>query len=156
MNDNYRIRVGVVLIEQSKILLVKMHRENSRDIYVLPGGGVHHKESLVEAAIREIKEETNLDIKLVKILYLKSLHSCDDGSIEIIFLGKISGGLLKKGYDPEDKGKNILKEVNFLDISNLKNINFHPKQLKNILEEDFKNGFRNDVVYLGNFEYPES
>jgi len=57
----YRIRVGVVLIEDGKILLTKMHRENSEDIYVLPGGGIEPKENLIEGAIREVKEETNLD-----------------------------------------------------------------------------------------------
>ncbi len=152
----YRIRVGVVLIEDGKILLTKMYRENSEDIYVLPGGGIEQKENLIEGAIREVKEETNLDAEIIKTLYLKTLFTEDNNNtLEIIFLGKITGGNLQKGFDPEDKGANVLKEVVFENLNTLKEINFHPKQLKTLLIEDWKIDFSKDTKYLGNFEYPE-
>jgi len=73
----------------------------------------------------------------------------------MIFLGKITGGNLQKGFDPEDKGTNVLKEVVFENLNTLKEINFHPKQLKTLLIEDWKIYFSKDTKYLGNFEYPE-
>ena len=55
------VRVGIMLIKDNKVLL---HKNDNRDNYCLPGGGVHFLESSEEAIIREIKEETGLDIKV--------------------------------------------------------------------------------------------
>ena len=55
------VRVGIMLIKDNKVLL---HKNDNRDNYVLPGGGIHFLESSEEAIIREIKEETGLDIKV--------------------------------------------------------------------------------------------
>jgi ADP-ribose pyrophosphatase YjhB (NUDIX family) len=155
MKSITRIRVGVIILDKNKILTVKMNRENSKDIYVLPGGGVKNKEDIFDAAVRETKEETNLNIKIIKILYLKSLYSYEDNALEIILLGKIKKGELRKGFDPEEKGRNIIKEVKFIEVSKLKKINFHPKQLKGLIEKDIKEEFKNHTIYLGNFQYPE-
>lgn len=54
--NNYRKNSDKIL----KILLVKRKIEPYRDCYALPGGFVKHKETLVQAATRELKEETNL------------------------------------------------------------------------------------------------
>jgi len=157
MESKGRIRVGVVLIKEGKVLVIRMYRENSEDIYVFPGGGVDGGEDIFSAAIRETKEETNLDIDIKKILYLKSLYAKDnDNALEIVLLGNIIGGELEKGHDPEDKGKNVLKEVLFVDIKNLHNLNFHPKQLRNLLKDDFRSNFEVDTRYLGNYKYPEN
>lgn len=150
-----RLRVGVVLIEEAKVLVVRMHREEGEDIYVFPGGGVDENEGIFEAAIREVKEETNLNLEIVKILYLKDLYSDNDRAVEIVMLGKIKGGSLAKGRDPEDKGKNILKDIGFIDIKDIEKLNFHPKQIKDILYSDFKKNFSEDTKYLGRFKYPE-
>ena len=156
MDTKYRIRVGAVLIKDERVLVTKMHRENADDIYVLPGGGVNKNEDIFSAVIRETKEETNLDISIQKIIYLKTLYTKNnDNALEIVLLGKILGGELKKGHDPENKGKNILKEVRFVDFNEFGGLNFHPKQLKNLLKQDFKNNFESDTRYIGNHEYPE-
>lgn len=156
MTTNSRIRVGVVLLDDSnKIIVVRMHRENSSDIYVLPGGGVENGEGLFEAAIRETKEETHLNIEITKILYLKSLYTSTENALEVILLGKIKSGIIAKGFDPEEKGKNTLKEVLLVRVADLKDLNFHPTQLKELLADDVKQGFNKSAVYLGNFKYPE-
>ena len=55
------IRTGIMIIKDNKILL---HKNDNKDNYCLPGGGVKFLESSEEAIIREIKEETGLDIKV--------------------------------------------------------------------------------------------
>ncbi|MFH1376875.1 MAG: NUDIX hydrolase [Candidatus Woesearchaeota archaeon] len=156
MTHKTRIRIGIVLLDGTKILLVKMHRENAKDIYVLPGGGIHKGEDIFEAAIRETKEETNLDIKIKKILYLKSLYAEEENSLEIILLGQIKKGKLQVGYDPEEKGKNVLADVQFIELNELKNLNFHPKQIRTLLKKDHDKNFKDGATYLGNFKYPEN
>jgi len=59
-----RTRVGVFIInDQAEMLLI--HRWNGpREYFVVPGGGQDPGESNQETAIRETKEETNLDVTL--------------------------------------------------------------------------------------------
>jgi 8-oxo-dGTP diphosphatase len=63
----YKVRLGVVLIRDGRILLV---RQNHHPFWVFPGGTLEPGEGLDECAIREMKEEINLDVRIVKVLYL--------------------------------------------------------------------------------------
>jgi 8-oxo-dGTP diphosphatase len=149
------IRIGVVILEGSKVLTTRMHREGSEDVYVLPGGGVEHGEGVIDAAVREVKEETCLDIEVKKILYIKNLYTTEGHFTELIVLANVISGELSLGNDPEEKGKNKLKAVEFIDLDDLETLNFHPRQLRKLLKEDYNNNFDNDAHYLGIFEYPE-
>ncbi len=51
---------------RSEMLLTKSHKWNGK--YVIPGGHIELGESAVEAAHREIREETNLEIRDLEIL----------------------------------------------------------------------------------------
>ena len=56
----------------SKILVGKLRAEKIKDFggieYVFPGGGVEENENLEKAVIREAKEETGLNVKIVKLI----------------------------------------------------------------------------------------
>lgn len=68
--EKQRPRIGsAVLVEKDgKFLLGERNKKNCNGYWVIPGGGVKWGETIKEAAIREIKEETNLDIDLVKLI----------------------------------------------------------------------------------------
>jgi ADP-ribose pyrophosphatase YjhB (NUDIX family) len=55
----------VAIIDNGKVLLTK--REDF-EVWCLPGGGVEDGESLAEAAIREAKEETGVDVELTRLV----------------------------------------------------------------------------------------
>ena len=55
----------IAVIDNGKILLTK--REDF-EVWCLPGGGVEDGESLAEAAIREAKEETGVDVELTGLV----------------------------------------------------------------------------------------
>lgn len=59
------VAVNVAVIQDGKILLTK--REDF-EIWCLPSGGVEEGESLTEAAIRETKEETGIDVELTRLV----------------------------------------------------------------------------------------
>ncbi len=70
MEKIIKVGVGVMIKDGNKILLG--HRSAKRkdtggiyepDTWTLPGGKQEYDETVIETAIREIKEETNLDIK---------------------------------------------------------------------------------------------
>lgn len=59
------LAVNVAVIDEGKILLTK--REDS-EAWILPSGGVEEGESLAQAAIRETKEETGVDVELTRLV----------------------------------------------------------------------------------------
>ncbi|KAA3656899.1 MAG: NUDIX domain-containing protein [Chloroflexi bacterium] len=63
-----RQRVSLYFVRDGKLLLIYRWK-NGRSFHVLPGGGVEPGETLVEAAHREAKEETNFDIELGPLLW---------------------------------------------------------------------------------------
>lgn len=69
--------VGVrVLVERGDQFLLVRHR-GGRDPWSLPGGGVDHRETLVEAALREVREEGGCPAELRHLLGV--YHSFGEG-----------------------------------------------------------------------------
>ena len=62
-NENYEYKFGAsaIVVSGDKYLLIQRGKEPSKGLYSFPGGHVEPGESLEDAAVRELKEETNLD-----------------------------------------------------------------------------------------------
>jgi ADP-ribose pyrophosphatase YjhB (NUDIX family) len=60
--------VDTIIQKDSQILLVKRKKEPFKGFLAFPGGFVNEGERIEDAAKREAKEETSLDIELVDIL----------------------------------------------------------------------------------------
>jgi 8-oxo-dGTP diphosphatase len=94
-------RVFGAIIQDGHILMVH-HRHDGRDYWTLPGGGVELGEAPDEAIIREVKEETYLDVTVDRLLFDQNAELA--GGVrrrESCFLLKIGGGELGVGSDPE-------------------------------------------------------
>ncbi|MFL8937169.1 NUDIX hydrolase [Rossellomorea oryzaecorticis] len=76
-----------------KVLLVKNTGKNG-SYYTLPGGAAEPGETLEEAAIREVKEETGLDAEIRDIFSVGEGFFEDRGhhTVFFTFRGKITGG----------------------------------------------------------------
>lgn len=70
-NIRFHITVKGIVIYHGQILILKRTRPSTDGLgyWELPGGGLEYKETPHEALIRELKEETNLDIKILKPVY---------------------------------------------------------------------------------------
>lgn len=66
--DLPKIGIGVVLVNNSGKILVGKRKGSHAQFYSIPGGHFEMGETFEEAAIREIKEETDLDISNPKVI----------------------------------------------------------------------------------------
>ena len=64
MDKTAQCAVGAIVVRDGAILLVRRDREPARGQWSLPGGRVHAGEALTEAVVREVKEETGLDVEV--------------------------------------------------------------------------------------------
>ena len=67
----FHITVKAIVIYKGKILVVKRTRPSTDGLgyWELPGGGLEYGETPHEALVRELKEETDLNIKIIKPVY---------------------------------------------------------------------------------------
>lgn len=100
----------IIEIESKGIILIK--RKNPPHGWAIPGGFVDYGESLEEAAIREAKQETNLDVELIKQFHTYSNPTRDPRhhSISTVYIAKAKGM-------PE--AKNDALEIGIFNASNL-------------------------------------
>jgi 8-oxo-dGTP diphosphatase len=57
------LAVSAAIIRAGKVLVVRRARSPAQNLYTFPGGAVEIGETLNEAAIREVREETSLTIE---------------------------------------------------------------------------------------------
>lgn len=92
MENVMQVRVTGILIEGEKLLLVKQKVANRN--WSLPGGRVENGEMLEEAMIREMREETGLEVKIKKLLYVCDKPDASPSLLHITFLlEKLTGKL---------------------------------------------------------------
>jgi 8-oxo-dGTP pyrophosphatase MutT (NUDIX family) len=95
------MRAQVVLIENGRVLMVRLQRPG-RSFWVLPGGAIESGETPQEAAIREVREETGLQVTIDRLLFVEEPRTV--GDIEIrsprhTFLVRRIGGNLAPQLD---------------------------------------------------------
>ena len=148
--ESISLGVRIIIAKNNQVVIVRQRKLNNRDVYIFPGGGIQKGEDIFSAAERELKEETHLRAKIAKLLYIKELFSPGLHSIEFYVLARAVKGRLKLGIDPElADNRQVLQEVLWMSMSQLKKLNFYPKELREKLYSDWKSNFENITSYLG-------
>jgi 8-oxo-dGTP diphosphatase len=96
------VGVGVVLVQDGKVLLVQRGRDPGRGLWAVPGGKIRHGEPMREAARRELLEETGLKVEVGDVVWVGEYLEADDHIVLIDFAGSVMGGELRAGDDAED------------------------------------------------------
>jgi 8-oxo-dGTP diphosphatase len=79
MNDAPRIGVGVIIRKDERVLLLHRAGGHGSDSWSTPGGHLDHGETLEQCAIREVMEETSVEIHNVRFLALTNDVFADEG-----------------------------------------------------------------------------
>jgi len=117
------VGVGVVIINEKKqVVLVKRGNEPKKGLWAIPGGSVELGEQVSETAIREVKEECNIDIELKDLLGVVDLILKDkDGKVQyhyilIDYLAQCRSGFLRPGSDVSEAEWYYQHQLEKLDI----------------------------------------
>ncbi|SDN09558.1 ADP-ribose pyrophosphatase YjhB, NUDIX family [Fictibacillus solisalsi] len=133
--DDLKAGVAVILLnEENQVLLQK---RADVGLWGIPSGHIEIGETVSEAAIREVKEETNLDIRIKKLIGVYSdpssqVFTYPNGKavhfITTCFLAEIIGGELRCNSSES-------LEIKFFEQQNLPQdlLKMHPRWLKDAL-----------------------
>ncbi|VVB97992.1 ADP-ribose pyrophosphatase [uncultured archaeon] len=87
------IAADAVVIKDGKILLVKRDTEPFRGFWALPGGRLEGDETLEQCCTREAKEESGIDVEIVRLIGIYSDPNRDPRKIiTMCFLCRPKGG----------------------------------------------------------------
>ncbi|ASJ05847.1 NUDIX domain-containing protein [Thermococcus pacificus] len=97
------LTADVVILYNGGVVLIKRKHEPFKDHYALPGGFVEYGERVEEAAVREAKEETGLDVRLLRLVGVYSDPGRDPRghTVTTAFLA-LGTGELKAGDDAKE------------------------------------------------------
>lgn len=92
--------VAVVLLDGGRILLARRDSSQFRGRWYIPGGFVEEDESVQQAALREAKEETGLDVEIVALLTVNSGFDVPGRPVVgVYYIVRAIGGELHPGDD---------------------------------------------------------
>ncbi len=123
---------AVIFDDENRVLLVSQEHDGKL-IWMVPGGGIEDNETSKEAAVREIKEETGLDIEIERLLWHVEEVSCERGQRFVnFFTARIIGGKLGLGADPEfSESEQVMRELRFVSRAEMEKLeNVYPKYLR--------------------------
>jgi len=96
-----RVRVAALLLLDGKVVLVR-HRARGSTYHLLPGGGVGYRETLEQALVREVVEETGLRVEVGRPVIINDTID-PTGSrhvVNITFIATVVGGEITEA--PQD------------------------------------------------------
>jgi 8-oxo-dGTP pyrophosphatase MutT (NUDIX family) len=137
------VAASAVVTDDEGSILLQRRRDN--DLWALPGGGMEMADSLPGTAVREVKEETGLDVEITGLVgtYTDPRHviAYTDGEVRrqfnICFTAQAVGGRLAISQEST--------ELRFIPVEELANLPMHHTQrlrLQHFLEH-------RDRPYLG-------
>jgi ADP-ribose pyrophosphatase YjhB (NUDIX family) len=109
--------------DEGRILMI---RRTDNDLYAIPGGQLELGETLAQAAVREVREETGIECEVTGVIGLYSnpnhVIAYDDGEVRqefsICFRAAPNSGEIHTSEES--------KEVNWVPPEDLHNLNIHP------------------------------
>jgi 8-oxo-dGTP pyrophosphatase MutT (NUDIX family) len=148
-----RIRVGVLLFKDDAILLLRhVDPDTGYEWWVPPGGGIKDAESIFEAAVREVNEETGLKASAGRVVYCRQFISeqyCQN-NLDTYILGEIESGIetTENLHCLGTNDSRFIKEWRYFSEHDIKSINVFPKVLQHDMWAHRRAGFP-QIVFLG-------
>jgi ADP-ribose pyrophosphatase YjhB (NUDIX family) len=116
------VRVTGVIIEDGRVLLLDQDTDSGRS-WSLPGGKVEEGETLAAALVREMREETGLDVEPGRLLYVCD-HLPGNGAhvVHLTFEARRVGGIA--GEVTAGADTRPIRSVEFVSLADLPSLGF--------------------------------
>ena len=98
-------------------ILIKRKNNPYKDYWALPGGFVEYGESVEDAAIREVKEETNIDVELIDLVNVYSKPDRDPRGHTVTVAYTAKGDFAHKKADDDASDIGIFSQEKLKDIN---------------------------------------
>jgi len=122
-----KVRGAVFLFLETKLLLL---RQNNKPFYVLPGGTLEENESTADCAVREIKEELDINIALGPLVAISEFTDAKRHVMDVAFLSSyIAGPVVWTPPHPEN-----IDEIVWLSKDQLNNVEIKPASIHTFLK----------------------
>lgn len=131
--DQPIVGIGIVIVKDGQMVLIKRGNEPGRGKWSIPGGLVELGEHITQTVIREAKEETCLDVTNPTLIDVVDTVDLDpDGKVKyqyviVDYLVKVVGGEIAAASDAEE-----LRWVPFSEVESY------------VLTSSFREFFRNN------------
>ncbi len=127
--EKMRVSSRAIIIENGKLLTMfrrKFYEGKWKEYYVIPGGGLEEGETLEENVVRELKEEMNVDIRVLKFIGNQQFENREDN----YFLCEIIAGTPKLGGEELERMTNEnYYEPRYIEIDKLEEYDIQGKEL---------------------------
>ncbi|TSJ80184.1 MAG: NUDIX hydrolase (plasmid) [Candidatus Cardinium sp.] len=120
-----QVTARALIVKNRKLLLVS----NNYKLWYTPGEHLNSSEMLPDCMVREVKEETGIDVKPNQIVYVAEFFDkkYNVHKIEVYFTAAIIVDELPKNWLDQD---GLVKTYQFFDVQALKDIHVVPAFLK--------------------------
>jgi len=134
-----------IVFRDGKLVAIKRNKKG-QEYYVFPGGHVDEGETPRDAAVRELKEETNITCTAVRPLYKNMYYSKNNlrgSGMNAFYLCAYKSGEVSK-TDAEEYTDEAYRDIRgtyepvLLDVADLKKIDLRPHQVRDQLVKDIK------------------
>lgn len=134
--------------DRQALLLV---RNRSDAYWYIPGGGWEaERENILECAVREVKEETGLEVSAGRLLYMQEFHASPERVIfEPFFLATVNGSSVLDAAHIDTDPEGSVGEARWFTRRELEGVEVYPQAFKERFWEEIDTMLQGRDRFLG-------
>ena len=116
-NTRYNLGVGGAVVKDNKLLLVRRASRRGRGNWQIPGGFVEQDETMEQAVVREVQEESGVTAEVVGVLGVRNRYDpdTDNSTYVILALSPVEGEPTPDAHEVDMAGYFSLEEIDALE-----------------------------------------